>query len=166
MNPQKTTQIVILLTLLVCGAAAPATKPAGDGANTFNYHHADVLGTALDLTVVAPAKSDADAAEKAVLDEVERLRLILSSYDLAAELAKLNATPRGGEGMKVSPELIDVLHQYETWNKRTGGAYSSAVMTSGGRDCQRIDQISTATNAACTRIARKSASLAPGLRPA
>jgi hypothetical protein len=49
---------------------------------------------------------------------------------------------------------------------RTGGAYSSALMTCGGRDCQRIDQISRATNAACTRIARSSASLAPGVRPA
>ena len=73
--------------------------------------------------MVSPAKADADVAEKAVLDEVERLRKILSSYDPAAELAKLNPPPLN-QPVPASAELIDVLKQYDTWNKRTGGAYN------------------------------------------
>jgi thiamine biosynthesis lipoprotein len=116
---------------LVAGvpAAASAATPAVAG-QTFEYHHGEVLGTALDLTVVATNRADADAAKYALLDEVQRLAKILSAYDADAELARLNASPVGGVngmGMRVSPELIEVLKQYDGWSKRSEGAYSGHV---------------------------------------
>ena len=108
-------------------AAVPAVAAAGQpnqAVQSFEYHEANVLGTAMDLTVVAPTRADADAAERAVLGEVRRLAAILSAYDAGSELARLNASPVGGPGLRVSPELIDVLRQYDAWSARTEGAYS------------------------------------------
>ncbi len=92
-------------------------------AQSFEFHHGDVLGTSLDLTVVAPDERSAATVESAVLGEVERLRLILSGYDPAAELARLNASPVRTP-VKVSDELAEVLGLYEQWNRRTAGAYN------------------------------------------
>lgn len=113
---------------MVIGSMTAGAAPA-NGAEAFEFHHADVLGTSLDLTVVASSKADSDAAEKLVLDEVERLRKILSSYDAEAELSKVNQSPVGGPGVKVSSELIEVLKLYEKWGKATGGAYSGHIGT-------------------------------------
>ena len=103
---------------------AGAAEQAQPGSQKFDFHHADVLGTALDLSVIATSSADAATAEKNVLAEVERLRKILSSYDPDAELARVNASPVGGPGIAVSKELIEVLKQYDTWSKRSRGAYS------------------------------------------
>ncbi len=105
-------------------AAWAAVEQPGVAGQSFDYHHRDVLGTALDLTVIAPSRADADAAEQAVLAEVGRLQKILSAYDAGAELARLNASPVNGPALHVAPELIDVLKQYDVWFKRTEGAYS------------------------------------------
>lgn len=91
---------------------------------TFESHHAGVLGTAMDLTVVAPTQADVTAVEKVILDEIERLRKILSAYEPDADLARLNASPVNGPGISASVELIDVLRKYEEWFKRTSGAYN------------------------------------------
>lgn len=107
-------------------AVAPmvrAEQPAG-AMQTFRYHHARVLGTAMDLTVVAANHTDADTAENAVLVEIDRLSKILSAYDADSELSRLNASPVNGPPMAVSPELIDVLKQYENWESRSEGAFT------------------------------------------
>jgi thiamine biosynthesis lipoprotein ApbE len=104
-------------------AAVWASGQVG-AAQSFDYHQQNVLGTAMDLTVVAATRADADAAEQAVLAEIGRLQKVLSAYEPDAELAKLNASPVGGPGLRVSPELIDVLKRYDVWFRRTGGAYS------------------------------------------
>lgn len=118
----------VCLAALVAGAQGqepPGIKPALR--QVFTYHHDNILGTALDLTVIATSRDAADAAEKSVLAEVERLRLILSSYDPEAELGKLNALGSRDEPMKVSPELIEVLKQYDYWTKQSRNAYTGQM---------------------------------------
>src|SRR5439155_1547178 len=68
-------------------SAAAAPRPAG---GEYTFHHDHVIGTSLDLCVAAPDEAAAVAAEQAVLDEVERLRGVLSTYDPASELSRLN----------------------------------------------------------------------------
>src|SRR5262245_2445458 len=48
--------------------AAPAA------AREFFFHHDHILGTSLDLYVVATTEAEARACERVVLDEIERLR--------------------------------------------------------------------------------------------
>lgn len=100
-------------------AADAAATPAG---REFKFHEREVLGTALDLIVVATQQRDADAAHAAVLAEVERLRGVLSSYDAKSDLGRLNAAAVGS-AVPVADELIDVLKQYDVITARSGGAY-------------------------------------------
>src|SRR5699024_8689501 len=107
----------LCMSILGAGATWLAASPAGDTApGHASYHEINVLGTSLDLTVCAAKKEDADGAHQIILDEVERLRKTLSTYDAASDLSKLNATR---DAVKVSPEVIAVLRQYETWMSNT-----------------------------------------------
>src|SRR5215475_10396469 len=59
-------------------------------AKEFSFHHDHVLGTSLDLWIVAPNETSANYAEGAILDEIERLRLVFSTYDPQSEISRLN----------------------------------------------------------------------------
>lgn len=91
-------------------------------------HENNVLGTSLDLQIVADSDAHAKAASDAILAEIERLRRILSTYDDATDAARLNAAPPG-RPVKVAPELIAVLQACEQWTRDTRGAYSAQLGT-------------------------------------
>ena len=90
-------------------------------AEPFRFHHEDVLGTSLDLQVSAADARQAGAVETAVLDEIERLRKILSTYDPASEISRLNA---GAAPMVCPQELVDVLTACDFWTTASHGAYN------------------------------------------
>jgi thiamine biosynthesis lipoprotein ApbE len=99
--------------------AVTATHPR-TAAETYSVHQDHVLGTSLDLCVAVPGPAHAAAAERAALVEIERLRLVLSVYDPASELSRVN---RSDVPVPVSPEMAEVLRAYEYWHKKTGGAF-------------------------------------------
>jgi thiamine biosynthesis lipoprotein ApbE len=107
-------------------AAAPATAATASAPalQEFRFHHDDILGSSLELTVVCRDKAQAEAAEKAVLTEVERLRMILSTYDPTSEVSRAVAATAP---MKASPELIEVLDTCEQWRVRSGGAFNAQL---------------------------------------
>lgn len=94
--------------------------PAG-GSREFEFHYDFVLGTSLDLWVRAPDRDAAEACEGAILDEIDRLNAILSTWDPSTEISRLNATR---SEVRCSPELFDVLRQCEDWREKTGGAFN------------------------------------------
>ncbi len=106
-------QLAAVLALPAMGLAAPAAEP-------FHFHLENILGTSLDLQVAAADEKQAVAAEAAVLGEIERLRRILSGYDPASELSRLNAAT---SPMVCSQELVDVLAAYDLWQAKSHGAY-------------------------------------------
>jgi thiamine biosynthesis lipoprotein len=105
---------------LGAAALAPAAS-APEGGEVYAFHLDHVIGTSLDLCVAARDEGPADAALRVVLDEVERLRQILSLYDPVSEVSRLNRT-RGP--VAVSPELAAVLRAYDFWQRATGGAFA------------------------------------------
>ncbi|MDY3559435.1 DUF2271 domain-containing protein [Gemmata sp. JC673] len=121
---------------LLLAAVAVCVAPGGHGADTraraadapnvseFEFHRDHVIGTSLDLCVVAPDEPTAEAAELTVLNEIERLRTILSTYDATTEISKVNRTR---EPVPVSHELIEVLRAYEQWQLKSGGAFHGQV---------------------------------------
>ena len=112
----------LALSLLFAAVAwLPAARPPHA---EFSFHRDHVLGTSFDLWVHAPSAADAEAAERAALDEIERLRLVLSTYDPASEVCQLN---RATGPVAASPEMLEVLKAYETWEARSGGAFSGRV---------------------------------------
>jgi thiamine biosynthesis lipoprotein ApbE len=87
----------------------------------FRFHHDNILGTSLDLEVSAGDEQQAGAVDTAVLDEIERLRKILSTYDPTSDISRLNAT---NTPVVCPPELIQLLSYYDFWTAKSKGAYN------------------------------------------
>ena len=100
-----------------------ALRPPRARLHDFHYEH--VLGTSLELRVVAERESAARHAESAVLSEVDRLEPILSGWSGTSELARWLATH--DVDVPVSPELAEVLAASEGWRALTGGAFDPAA---------------------------------------
>ena len=54
----------------------------------FAFHHENVLGTSLELKVVARTQAAAGRAEAAVLAEIDRQAKIVSGYDPESEFSR------------------------------------------------------------------------------
>jgi thiamine biosynthesis lipoprotein len=86
-----------------------------------HFRYESVIGTSMDLMVGSPSSRVAEDACRVVLDEIERLRLILDTRDPASEVNRLE---RSNTRREASPELREVLDAYEYWERRTGGVFS------------------------------------------
>ncbi|MCP2013866.1 thiamine biosynthesis lipoprotein [Deinococcus sp. HSC-46F16] len=80
-----------------------------------------MLGTELELQIVAGTRPQAEAAERAALDEVDRLAGVLNRFDPASEFSRWAATEE--HPLPLSPELRHVLVQADLWRERSGGAF-------------------------------------------
>jgi thiamine biosynthesis lipoprotein len=128
--PTPRSVLVLLLTALGAGFVLvgpghtqPVDAPA-PRANEFSFHRDHVIGTSLDLCIVAPDAGTAEDAELTVLNEIERLRTIFSTYDATTEISKLNRTR---EPVRVSADMAEVLKAYEFWQGKSGGAFNGQV---------------------------------------
>ena len=83
----------------------------------FAFHRENVLGTSFELLVNSVRPGEAELCEQQVLAEVERLRLILSTYDSTSEINRV----RAGSPVE-SSDLKSLLSAYDLWAERTGGA--------------------------------------------
>ncbi len=111
--------VLFLSAACLCPSTTDAAEP-----ELFHFHHEGVLGTSLDLQVMAEDEAQAKTVEAAVLGEIERLRAILSTYDPESELSRLNAATGP---IVCSRELVDVLAGYDSLGAKSGGAYSGSL---------------------------------------
>ncbi len=115
--------LAAVLVLVETGGSRPLDEPTPK-VSEFAFHRDHVIGTSLDLCIVAPDESTAEGAELTVLNEIERLRKIFSTYDATTEISNLNRTR---EPVKVSGEMAEVLKAYEAWQQKSGGAFNGQV---------------------------------------
>ena len=101
------------------------TVTATRGAERFTFYHENVMGTSLELQVLADQESEARWAEATVLGEIDRLSTIFSSYDPRSELAQWLSTR--GEPTELSPELYALLVESDRWNALSQGAFDVRV---------------------------------------
>src|SRR5438132_957819 len=105
--PTMSRRSLSVLATMLAGSALLATIPsAAVLPREFWFHHSHVLGTSLDIAVVASEPADAERAETIILAEIERLRRILSTYDSTSEIGRLE---QERSLSRCSPELIEVL---------------------------------------------------------
>jgi FAD:protein FMN transferase len=91
----------------------------------FRFHYENVLGTSMDVTVLAASEGAARATTAVVLDRIDRDAKILSGYDANSEFSRWFATQ--GEAVPVSAELYDVLGMFDLWRARSGGALDASA---------------------------------------
>ncbi len=110
------------LALALTGAGGSST---GAREQVFAFRHENVLGTSLDLKVAAPSRAQAERAEAAVLNEMDRQSRILSSWSPDSEFSRWSRTHN--QPVAVSPELFEVLGMYDQWRVRTHGALNASA---------------------------------------
>ena len=88
-------------------------------------HYEGVLGTALELQVVAETQAQLLAAEDALLNELERLEQVFSRFLPHSELNRLQE--RRGEPVQVSADFAALLSQAEQFMMLSGGAFHPAA---------------------------------------
>jgi FAD:protein FMN transferase len=109
-------------------ALAGSSRPVS-AADDHEFHHENVMGTSLELRVLAESERAAKSAEARVLGEIDRLSKIFSGYDESSEFRRWMAT--SGVPTRVSPELFDLLRQGDDWRARSGGAFDPRVEALG-----------------------------------
>ena len=107
-----------MLDAAVVEAPAQAAEPG-----VWRAHDPDILGTRMNIVVVAGQEAAALMAAQAARDEVKRLNTLLNARDPASELSRLNS----GGGGQVSADLFAVLALSEQWRRDTGGAYDARL---------------------------------------
>lgn len=80
-----------------------------------------LLGTEVEVQVVADRRQQAERAEVAALEELERLSRILNRFDPHSELRRWLTRP--GECVRLSPDLLSVLQQADRWRLLSSGAF-------------------------------------------
>jgi len=95
------------------------------GGRLFVSHFENVLGTSMELKVLAASAKDASMAEAAATKEIARLQKILSAYDDHSEFSGWLRT--SNEAVRVSPELFEVLGLFDQWRIASGGALDASA---------------------------------------
>jgi thiamine biosynthesis lipoprotein len=121
----------ILASLLVTGTSSTLPSSAGIKENTQLYvsHFENVLGTSMELKVMAASQKDASNAETASMKEIARLAKILSAYDANSEFSRWLRTE--GQPIHVSAELFEVLTLFDQWRLKSGGALDASAEVIG-----------------------------------
>ena len=131
------------------------------------------MGTDMELMLDAPARVDALRAMAEAEREIRRLEGLLSRFDSASELSKLNASG----SMRVGPELLELVELALAARARTGGRFDPTVhdaLVAAGYD-RSFDQLqadlpdgalSAFHHAGAVRVDRSTSSieLEPGVR--
>lgn len=125
-----------LLAVPIPAALAASTKAI----DSYTFHHENILGTSLDLTVHAARKGQAKAAESLILAEIARLEAILSTYKPASEISRLNSTI---QPFHCSHDLFALLSLYQRWSLATGGVISA---TPRSREQLQLDSTTRTAN--------------------
>jgi thiamine biosynthesis lipoprotein ApbE len=162
--PRSSRILPRILTALFCGFTPLAAQAAED----VSFYHENVMGTSLELHVLADSADAARGAESRVLREIERLAAIFSSYDRESEFSRWQGsfdTPT-----KVSPELFEVLQASDDWRLKSGGAFDPRVeaLTRLWSSCARQDRTPTPEELAQARglMSRDAWRLDPAARTA
>jgi thiamine biosynthesis lipoprotein ApbE len=106
--------------LFLCASARPPKA-----SRLYVAQYENVLGTSMELKIMATSPEESEKAEAAVLQEISRLSGILSGYDAHSEFSRWMAT--NDKPVHISAALYDVLSLFDQWRDRTSGALDASA---------------------------------------
>jgi thiamine biosynthesis lipoprotein ApbE len=102
--------------LLAAQQSQPATAPQGH-----TFQREAVLGADFELRVRGADEANAQACEKAVLAEIERLKKLLDINDPASEISRFR---RAKGNFECSADLLLLLRACDDWRRKTKGLFN------------------------------------------
>ncbi len=128
--------MLVLVLRLAAGPQNPAVphsaatirngaSPRSDHLYVSNYEN--VLGTSLQLKILASSEAQAKQGEDLALAEIDREAKILSSWDVDSDFSRWFRTRN--EPVRVAPELFEVLSLFDHWRDATHGALDASAET-------------------------------------
>ncbi len=103
--------------------AAPSNEDCEINSGSYVFRDEAILGTRLQIDLVARNYSDAQAAALNARNEIDRLNLILNNRSSDSELSILNRS----RIHRASPELFAVVTAAERWRTETSSAFSGRL---------------------------------------
>ncbi len=122
-------KITALAALVVLCFGTASSKSITRQEPRYTFHREHILGTSLEIKVLASSDEAAERAEGLAVSEIERLNKILSGYDKDSEFSRWFRTSH--VEVPVSPELIQVLGMFDSWREKTGGALDASAEAVG-----------------------------------
>ena len=118
--------IALTLATALCLSLLPgASVNPGPPPRLYTAHHEYILGTSLELKLLAATEPAADRAEAAALREIARQSQLLSAWDPASEFSSW--TRSTARPTAVSPELFELLDLFDSWRLRSHGALDASA---------------------------------------
>jgi FAD:protein FMN transferase len=117
----------LLVTILLLAPCQRGPSTASIRGQLYDFHYENVLGTSLEIKVVASSAAQSEKGEQAVLAEIERQSHLLSSWDPESEFSRWFRTR--DQPVRVSPELFEVLSLFDRWRDATQGALDASAET-------------------------------------
>ena len=118
-------KILSIAAIGLCAATLAVSTEKANQERLYVFHHENVLGTSLELKLLASTLEQAEQAEQAALHQIDSDARILSTYDPNSEVSRWLQT--AGVAVPVSAELFEVLNLFDQWRDRTGGALDAAA---------------------------------------
>ena len=118
---------VLLAAILIPAFGQGESSTVSARHQLFVSQYENVLGTSLEIKVVAASAAQSEKADAAVLAEIERESHILSSWDPDSEFSRWFQTRN--EPVRVSPEFFEVLSLFDQWRDATSGALDASAET-------------------------------------
>ena len=94
-------------------------------ANVFKYHQV-AMGTVVEITLIG---NDEEAAKKAALQafqEIRRIEHLMSPWIESSDVSRINRSA-GNDGVRVSPETVEVLKRAQEVSKLSEGGFDITV---------------------------------------
>ena len=95
------------------------------------YLRRPAMGTFFEAFLAGDDAEHLAAVAVAVLDEVSRLERLLSRFDPAAEVVRVNREA-AGRPVRVDVDLWDILSRCEEYRRATGGFFDATAVSRGG----------------------------------
>jgi thiamine biosynthesis lipoprotein len=118
---------LLLVAILLLAPCHGGSSTVSTHEKVYVFHYENVLGTSLELKIIASSPAQSEQADKAALAEMDRESHILSSWDPDSEFSRWFRT--ANQPVHISSELFEVLRLFDEWRDRTHGALDASAET-------------------------------------
>ena len=114
--------ICVSIFLLLILTAYP---PSSHSANLFKYHQV-AMGTGVEITLMGESEESAQKAALQAFQEIRRIEYLMSPWIESSDINRINRSA-GNDGVRVSPETIEVLKRAQEVSKLSEGGFDITV---------------------------------------